>query len=78
MASSTPTTPRGAARFDINLMSAVRATHAALPSPIERRGAIVNFFSNAARMPAPANGPALRAAGAACTTGWRARTERRC
>ncbi|MDX2822706.1 SDR family oxidoreductase [Streptomyces ipomoeae] len=39
--------------FDINLLSTVRATRAALPSLIERRGTIVNI-SSAARIPAAA------------------------
>ena len=38
--------------FDINVLSTVRATRAALPSLIERRGAIVNISSTVARMPA--------------------------
>jgi NAD(P)-dependent dehydrogenase (short-subunit alcohol dehydrogenase family) len=38
--------------FDINVLSTVRATRAALPSLIERRGAIVNISSTIARMPA--------------------------
>jgi NAD(P)-dependent dehydrogenase (short-subunit alcohol dehydrogenase family) len=38
--------------FDINVLSTVRATRAALPSLIERRGAIVNISSTNARMPA--------------------------
>lgn len=37
--------------FDLNLLSAVRTTRAALPSLIERRGAIVNISSTAARTP---------------------------
>jgi NAD(P)-dependent dehydrogenase (short-subunit alcohol dehydrogenase family) len=37
--------------FDINMLTAVRATRAALPSLIERRGAIVNISSILARMP---------------------------
>ncbi|MET9084889.1 SDR family oxidoreductase [Streptomyces sp. NPDC004237] len=37
--------------FDINVLSAVRATRAALPSLTERRGAIVNISSLAARLP---------------------------
>ena len=37
--------------FDINVLSAVRATRAALPSLIERRGSIVNISSIMARMP---------------------------
>lgn len=38
--------------FDINVPSTVRATRAALPSLIERRGAIVNVSSTLGRMPA--------------------------
>ncbi|MGV9280553.1 oxidoreductase [Streptomyces sp. NPDC003730] len=38
--------------FDINLLSAVRATRAALPSLIERRGSIVNVSSINSRLPA--------------------------
>ncbi|WP_424212790.1 SDR family oxidoreductase [Streptomyces sp. BI20] len=38
--------------LDINLLSAVRATRAALPSLIERRGAIVNVSSVNSRLPA--------------------------
>lgn len=38
--------------FDLNLLSAVRATRAALPSLIERRGAIVNVSSINSRLPA--------------------------
>ncbi|MFE7273480.1 oxidoreductase [Streptomyces sp. NPDC057623] len=37
--------------FDINVLSTVRATRAALPSLIERRGAIVNISSILALMP---------------------------
>ncbi|QUQ64626.1 oxidoreductase [Kutzneria sp. CA-103260] len=37
--------------FDINVLSTVRATRAALPSLIERRGAIVNISSIIGRMP---------------------------
>ncbi|QOV33131.1 SDR family oxidoreductase [Streptomyces ferrugineus] len=37
--------------FDINVLSTVRTTRAALPSLIERRGAIVNISSITARMP---------------------------
>ncbi|MGW2375188.1 MULTISPECIES: oxidoreductase [Kitasatospora] len=37
--------------FDLNLFSAVRTTRAALPSILERRGAIVNISSVNARMP---------------------------
>ncbi|MFF2805919.1 oxidoreductase [Streptomyces sp. NPDC058000] len=38
--------------FDLNLLSAVRASRAALPSLIERRGAIVNVSSINSRLPA--------------------------
>ncbi|MEU5300843.1 oxidoreductase [Streptomyces noursei] len=38
--------------FDLNLLSAVRAARAALPSLIERRGAIVNVSSINSRLPA--------------------------
>ncbi|MET7893026.1 oxidoreductase [Streptomyces mirabilis] len=38
--------------FDINVLATVRATRAALPSLIERRGAIVNISSTVARTPA--------------------------
>ena len=38
--------------FDINVLATVRTTRAALPSLIERRGAIVNISSAVARMPA--------------------------
>ncbi|MFB4304641.1 SDR family NAD(P)-dependent oxidoreductase [Actinomadura sp. GTD37] len=37
--------------FELNLFAAVRATRAALPSLLERSGAIVNVSSNAARVP---------------------------
>ena len=37
--------------FDINMLATVRATRAALPSLIKRRGAIVNISSTLARMP---------------------------
>ncbi|QUQ64837.1 oxidoreductase [Kutzneria sp. CA-103260] len=37
--------------FDINVLSTVRATRAALPSLVERRGVIVNVSSIVARMP---------------------------
>ncbi|GAA2065225.1 SDR family oxidoreductase [Streptomyces albiaxialis] len=40
--------------FDLNLLSAVRATRAALPSLIERRGRIVNVSSINSRLPAAA------------------------
>jgi 3-oxoacyl-[acyl-carrier protein] reductase len=39
------------ASFELNLMSAVRATRAALPSLREHRGAIVNVSSTAAKRP---------------------------
>jgi len=39
--------------FEINLFSAVRAIRAALPSLVERRGAIVNVSSINARVPQP-------------------------
>ncbi|WP_326823072.1 oxidoreductase [Streptosporangium sp. NBC_01756] len=38
--------------FDLNLLSAVRASRAALPSLMERRGAIVNVSSINSRLPA--------------------------
>jgi putative oxidoreductase len=37
--------------FEVNVLSTVRATRAALPSLIERRGAIVNVSSTLGRMP---------------------------
>ncbi|MFE5335090.1 oxidoreductase [Isoptericola sp. NPDC056573] len=40
--------------FDLNLLSAVRATRAALPSLVERRGAIVNVSSMNSKLPAAA------------------------
>ncbi|MEU2287043.1 oxidoreductase [Streptomyces sp. NPDC013178] len=52
--------------FDINLLSAVRATRAVLPSLIERRGAIVNISSTVART--PANAPATYSAAKAALT----------
>jgi putative oxidoreductase len=50
--------------FDVNVLSTVRATRAALPSLIERQGAIVNVSSTLARMPAgsPATYGAAKAA----------------
>jgi putative oxidoreductase len=50
--------------FDINVLSAVRATRAALPSLIERRGVIVNVSSTVARMPGgvPATYSSVKAA----------------
>jgi NAD(P)-dependent dehydrogenase (short-subunit alcohol dehydrogenase family) len=39
--------------FDTNLFIAVRATRAALPSIIERRGSIVNIGSTNGRLPLP-------------------------
>ncbi|MGP4088168.1 SDR family NAD(P)-dependent oxidoreductase [Streptomyces sp. KR55] len=43
--------------FDTNLFSAVRVTRAALPSLIERRGAIVNVSTLSSRVPSSAPGP---------------------
>ncbi|MFF5206463.1 SDR family NAD(P)-dependent oxidoreductase [Streptosporangium sp. NPDC000396] len=37
--------------FDLNFLSAVRATRAALPSLLRSRGSIVNISSNGARLP---------------------------
>lgn len=37
--------------YDLNLLSAVRATRAALPSLIRRRGTVINISSIGARMP---------------------------
>ncbi|MGV9773572.1 SDR family oxidoreductase [Streptosporangium sp. NPDC003464] len=37
--------------FDLNFLSAVRATRAALPSLLRSRGSVVNISSNGARMP---------------------------
>ncbi|MBP2328087.1 putative oxidoreductase [Kibdelosporangium banguiense] len=50
--------------FDINVLSTVRATRAALPSLIERRGAIVNISSTVARVPVgvPATYSSVKAA----------------
>ena len=50
--------------FDINVLATVRATRAALPSLIERQGAIVNISSTVARMPVgvPASYSAVKAA----------------
>ncbi|WP_433523914.1 oxidoreductase [Nocardia pseudovaccinii] len=50
--------------FEINVLATVRATRAALPSLIERRGAIVNISSAVARMPlgVPASYAAVKAA----------------
>ncbi|WP_412516094.1 SDR family NAD(P)-dependent oxidoreductase [Actinomadura madurae] len=39
--------------FDLTLMAAVRATRAALPSLLDRRGAVVNIGSVNARLPQP-------------------------
>nr|WP_237548064.1 oxidoreductase [Streptomyces sp. SID5473] len=52
--------------FDLNLLSAVRATQAALPSLIERRGSIVNVSSISARQ--PTTGPVAYAAAKAALT----------
>ncbi|WP_174186955.1 oxidoreductase [Nocardia barduliensis] len=52
--------------FDLNVLSAVRTTRAALPSLIERRGAIVNISSTAART--PGNVPATYSAAKAAVT----------
>lgn len=52
--------------FDMNVLSTVRATRAALPSLIERRGAIVNISSIMARMPGGFP-PAMSSAKAAVT-----------
>ncbi|MFG2138756.1 oxidoreductase [Streptomyces sp. NPDC048650] len=43
---------RWASIFDLNLLSAVRTSRAALPSLVERRGAIVNVSSINSRLPA--------------------------
>ncbi|WP_055723158.1 SDR family NAD(P)-dependent oxidoreductase, partial [Streptomyces niveiscabiei] len=50
--------------FDVNVLATVRATRAALPSLIERRGAVVNISSTSARMPSgvPASYSAAKAA----------------
>ncbi|MGW0809279.1 SDR family NAD(P)-dependent oxidoreductase [Nonomuraea sp. NPDC002799] len=37
--------------YDLNFLSAVRVTRAALPSLLRRRGTVVNISSNGARMP---------------------------
>ncbi|MFF8772190.1 SDR family oxidoreductase [Kitasatospora sp. NPDC015120] len=52
--------------FEINVLSTVRATRAALPSLIERRGAIVNVSSISATMPDAF--PVIGAVKAAVTT----------
>jgi NAD(P)-dependent dehydrogenase (short-subunit alcohol dehydrogenase family) len=52
--------------FDLNLVSAVRVARAALPSLIERRGAIVNVSSINSRLPAAA--PAAYSAAKAALT----------
>lgn len=52
--------------FDLNLLSAVRVTRAALPSLIERRGAIVNVSSVNSRLPAA--GPVAYSAAKAALT----------
>ncbi|MET8979417.1 oxidoreductase [Streptomyces sp. NPDC004539] len=50
--------------FDINVLATVRATRAALPSLVQRRGAVVNISSAVARMPlgVPASYAAVKAA----------------
>ncbi|MFE0254695.1 oxidoreductase [Streptomyces sp. NPDC059010] len=60
--------------FDMNVLSAVRATRAALPSLIERRGAIVNISSILALMPGGFP-PAISAAKAALTAIGKALSE---
>ncbi|MCX4669240.1 oxidoreductase [Streptomyces sp. NBC_01381] len=52
--------------FDLNLLSAVRVTRTALPSLIERRGAIVNVSSINSRLPAA--GPVAYSAAKAALT----------
>ncbi|UKY48304.1 oxidoreductase [Streptomyces inhibens] len=52
--------------FDLNLLSAVRVSRAALPSLIERRGAIVNVSSINSRLPAA--GPVAYSAAKAALT----------
>lgn len=52
--------------FEINVLSTVRATRAALPSLIERRGAIVNISSISGLM--PGGFPVISAVKAALTT----------
>ncbi|WP_432937325.1 SDR family NAD(P)-dependent oxidoreductase [Kribbella sp. CA-253562] len=52
--------------FDLNLFGAIRASQAALPSLIERRGSIVNVSSINARVPAAA--PAAYSASKAALT----------
>lgn len=37
--------------YDLNFLSAVRATRAALPSLLRRRGSVINISSNGARVP---------------------------
>ncbi|ROO84255.1 NAD(P)-dependent dehydrogenase (short-subunit alcohol dehydrogenase family) [Actinocorallia herbida] len=54
--------------FDLNLMSAVRATRAALPSLLERGGRVVNVSSINARM--PSGGPAAYSAAKAALTAF--------
>ncbi|MEO3974981.1 oxidoreductase [Streptomyces sp. CAU 1734] len=52
--------------LDLNLLSTVRTTRAALPSLIERRGSIVNVSSVSARQPSP--GPVAYSAAKAALT----------
>ncbi|WP_416973067.1 SDR family oxidoreductase [Streptomyces sp. 4F14] len=60
--------------FDMNVLSTVRATRAALPSLIERRGAVVNVSSILALMPGGFP-PAMSAAKAAVTALGKALSE---
>ncbi|WP_416984660.1 SDR family oxidoreductase [Streptomyces sp. T028] len=60
--------------FDMNVLSTVRATRAALPSLIERRGAIVNVSSIMALMPGGFP-PAISSAKAAVTAIGKALSE---
>ncbi|MBL1108749.1 SDR family oxidoreductase [Streptomyces sp. 5-8] len=58
--------PRWTRVFDLNLLSAVRTTRAALPSLIERSGSIVNVSSINSRLPAA--GPVAYSAAKAALT----------
>ncbi|WP_049570093.1 SDR family NAD(P)-dependent oxidoreductase [Nonomuraea sp. SBT364] len=53
---------------DLNFLSAVRATRAALPSLLRGRGAVVNVSSNGARMPHA--GPVTYTTAKAALTAW--------